>query len=96
MQTEKELQEDLANLQERADRTTADLESERTAHTENLRAKIAEIQESSQSTLEAREADISNHLKSIEDLQNQISTLQQGETDGVQVSQELTKQIKDL
>lgn len=96
VQTEKELQEDLAKLQERADRTTADLESERTAHAENLRAKIAEIQESSQSTLEAREADISSHLKSIEDLQNQISTLQQGETDGVQVSQELTKQIKDL
>jgi chromosome segregation ATPase len=96
VQTEKELQEDLAKLQERADRTTTDLESERTAHAENLRAKIAEIQESSQSTLEAREADISSHLKSIEDLQNQISTLQQGETDGVQVSQELTKQIKDL
>ena len=96
VQTEKALQEDLAKLQERADRTTTDLESERTAHAENLRAKIAEIQESSQSTLEAREADISSHLKSIEDLQNQISTLQQGETDGVQVSQELTKQIKDL
>jgi chromosome segregation ATPase len=96
VQTEKELQEDLAKLQERADRITADLESERIAHAENLRAKIAEIQESSRSALEAREADISSHLKSIEDLQSQISTLQQGETDGVQVSQELTKKIKEL
>ena len=96
MQTEKELQEDLTKLQQRADQTTSDLESERTAHAETLKAKISEIQESSQSDLKAKEADIANHLKSIEDLQSQITSLQQGETDGARVSQELTKQIEEL
>ena len=96
MQTEKELQDDVMKLQQRADQTMADLESERNAHTETLQMKITEIQQSTQNDLSAKEAEITGHLKSIEDLQNQITLLQQGETDGARASQELTKQIEDL
>ncbi|KAJ4982582.1 adventurous gliding protein Z, partial [Stagonosporopsis vannaccii] len=96
IQTEKEMRHDLAKLQQRADQTTADLQSERAAHTEDLKARIAELQESSQHELSSKEADISSHLKSIEDLQNQITSLQQGETDGARMSQELAQQIQEL
>lgn len=95
-QAEREVRDDLAKLQQRADQATADLERERTAHTEDLTARIAEIQQSSQHELSAKESDISGHLKSIEHLQDQIATLQQGETDGARASQELTKQIQEL
>jgi chromosome segregation ATPase len=91
-----ELQNDLTALQHRADQTTADLESERSAHAENLQEKLAELQTKSQDELRIREDEVSGHLKSIEGLQEQITKFQQGETDGARIAQDLQKQIQEL
>ncbi|OAK96582.1 hypothetical protein IQ06DRAFT_319233 [Phaeosphaeriaceae sp. SRC1lsM3a] len=93
---QEELQNDLTNLQQRADQATADLESERTAHAEEIQKKIDELQQRADDDLRSREEEVSGHLKSIDGLQEQIAKLQQGETDGANIAQELSKQIEEL
>jgi chromosome segregation ATPase len=91
-----ELQNDLSNLQQRADQTSAELESERSAHAEELQQKVEELQKRAAEDLRAKEDDMLGHLKSIDELQEQIAKFQQGETDGARLAQELHKQMEEL
>ena len=91
-----ELEKDLAQTKERADQATAEFESERSTLADELQKNIEELQKRAEDDLRAKEEEVTGHLKSIDGLQEQITKLQQGETEGVNVAQELQQQIEQL
>ncbi|KAL5113332.1 hypothetical protein ACEQ8H_008794 [Pleosporales sp. CAS-2024a] len=93
---QEELKRNLSDLQKRADETTAELNLERIAHAEAIQQKIDELQKRSEDDLRTKEEQVSSHLQSIDRLQDQIMKLQQGETDGAALAQQLHKQIEEL
>jgi chromosome segregation ATPase len=96
LEARRHLEDDMSNLQQRADQATADLERERSAHAEELQKNIDELRARAEDDLRAMEEEVSGHLKSLNGLQDQIAKLQQGETEGANLAQELHKQIKEL
>ncbi|KAI8931560.1 hypothetical protein NX059_011215 [Plenodomus lindquistii] len=96
VETEKGLYDDIKTLQQRANQVTAILESERNAHAEEMEKQLEELQRLSNDELRIREEEVSQHLESIDGLQEQIRTLEQGSTDGARVAEELHKQIEEL
>jgi chromosome segregation ATPase len=91
-----ELRHDLSKLQQRAAQATLELESERNAHTEALHQKVDELQKNAEEELRVMEEEVSRHLKSIDGLQEKITTLQQGETDSAKIAQELRREVGEL